>query len=696
MVDLTLYWQQIQQNHAGVHVALQWVAAVIYEQTEQTVAISEVDKVKLSEALELGFLTSEDGKVGFSKSEVRQDYLVRHAVDLALAVWNEIEDFVNVFYDIYRHNIRINFGSKVGLFVLLVLKQEYNKDIVSHVTKVFKQENTKTERCRVRGTLYELFCEALPELDLKLETLVDALELISQTSAEYKIYSVVENLAARSQENADFLYSQFVARFESPIVGQAYHALLKFANFNFKIAHSRALILTQSEVPVLCRMGIAALGEFKYGNDKQSVLLQNTLDRFNYLKTTFNPDIELVLLRAYGNLAPISNEAATILIEFASSKDPAVQKQVASILFLKHNELYNHYWQKEALLNLVQVILFPSELLQTLDFCIEFYAKNDLAFAFQVIESIALCWDYSRTSRDATLPKMLNSTFMELFNNHIDALNAAITHWFASSYSSLHIAGSNVIDYFYSITLGESREEVQEVSSKKTSRNRVFLLNKKVLDTLDEQTLVWVLYRLAGYITTDAHSLAAMLLSAIKREPPSPDIARLIVNLLSEYVLYNYPREAGDYLKSRMEDSDVTAEEQNVIREALSCSDAYFEAREKLPRLKELEPPSQRTYLLRLAKWKQQNAMMEEAERYSVFANICSKVSLKYGRSYFYERDGNFTEPSKLASFSFECELPQGEFIDPIGQDYLRRQWRNAGLHKTKNVTDETAGEVNV
>ncbi|MEO0933727.1 MAG: hypothetical protein AAFY21_08205, partial [Cyanobacteria bacterium J06641_2] len=298
--------------------------------------------------------------------------------------------------------------------------------------------------------------------------------------------------------------------------------------------------------------------------------------------------------------------------------------------------------------------------------------------------------------------------------------NAAITRWFASSDIQLHLAGSNVIHFFNSIPVGDdtvalaaddklhsahSRGNTPEVSSsanhhqettevvrKKAFANRVFTLSKEVLDTLDEQTVVCVLYRLAGYIT-DAPSLAALLLSAIKRETYSPDITKLIVGLLSEYVLYNYPRDAGEYLKSRMKKNDVTEIELNVIQEALNYSDAYFEARQKLPRLKELQPPSQRTYLLQLAKWKQQNAMMEETEQRSVLSSLFPTVKLKHGRAVSYERDGNFTEPYKLASFSYEYELPQGEFIDPLGQAYQRFLWQKVGLHNTKYKTEDEINE---
>ena len=188
-------------------------------------------------------------------------------------------------------------------------------------------------------------------------------------------------------------------------------------------------------------------------------------------------------------------------------------------------------------------------------------------------------------------------------------------------------------------------------------------------------------------------------------------------------MLYNYPRDAGEYLKYRLEESYVTAlyicqiilnflktknhyfvlfvcnfscivePELNIIQEALNRSDAYFEARQKLPRLKELEPSSQQTYLLRLAKLKQQTTMMEEAQRYSVLASILPTVKLKYGHAVSHEQDGAFTKPSKFASFSYDYELPQGEFIDPLGQAYQRFLWQKVGLHNTKHRTEDEINE---
>ncbi|GAB1539187.1 hypothetical protein NUACC21_18520 [Scytonema sp. NUACC21] len=87
--------------------------------------------------------------------------------------------------------------------------------------------------------------------------------------------------------------------------------------------------------------------------------------------------------------------------------------------------------------------------------------------------------------------------------------------------------------------------------------------------------------------------------------------------------------------------------------------------------------------------------MMQEAERRSVFASILPKVRIKYGRGISYERDGEFTDPSPFAAFSYECELPQGEFIDPLGQFHQRLQWQNVGLQDKQNGTEDEITEEN-
>lgn len=497
------------------------------------------------------------------------------------------------------------------------------------------------------------------------------------------IYHAVEKLATRSQENAEALYTVFLARPESPVVGMVVNALLGLAKFNPKKAHQKTLALTESEQTTLRRIGIATLGGFKYSGSEWQELLDSTLERLEALRISPNKETDYVLVQTYGSLIDqAANQAEIVteaLVELAARYDPATQNYIASVLATKAEIAYDQSWYKESLLKSAR-IPSPSEgKLRYLDSCAKRYVKNDPTLALKVIEAVVVNWNFNRGREYAELPELLQGTFVEMYNNQRHVLMAAITRWFASNDRHLHLIACDVFNYFNS-----------SVINKEKVKSPILTLSRDVLNNLDEQTVIYVIHRIAGYIT-DATALTALLLSVLGREPYSLHIVNWITEFLTEYVLYNYPHTTGEYLKSWTKVGDTTEIELSVIQTTLERSKTYFEARQNLPRLKELQPPSQRVYLLQLAKWKQQAAMMEAAEQRSVLRSLVSNIPLKYGRAFFVEREGTFTEPSQLGTISHELELPLGEFIDSLGQTFDRMEWQSVGLNK---VEDEPNGEA--
>jgi hypothetical protein len=294
------------------------------------------------------------------------------------------------------------------------------------------------------------------------------------------------------------------------------------------------------------------------------------------------------------------------------------------------------------------------------------------------MEAVVVGRNYGTEGRDTKLPKILDFALSELVQHHPEALKAAVTRWFASSGYRLHRAAADVVHDSYDLL----------------STEQPWLeLDKQVLDTLDEQTAVYTLQRIMGHVVS-SRPLAALLLSAVRKESCSPAFLHFVTGALAGYVLYNYPNEAGGYLRSRVESGEASDAELEVAKAALSHLDAYSTALRDLPRLKEFQTPSRRLYLLRLAEHKQQAAIMEEANRQSVVMSLATRVPLKYGRGFFMEREGNFTEPSNLSSFSHSVERPRGELIDPIGQAVQRMEWQSAGLHEdlAQDQPDEEGG----
>jgi hypothetical protein len=138
-----------------------------------------------------------------------------------------------------------------------------------------------------------------------------------------------------------------------------------------------------------------------------------------------------------------------------------------------------------------------------------------------------------------------------------------------------------------------------------------------------------------------------------------------------------------------LEINNRTELERNVIEFALESHNNYLQEWQNLPSLKEFRPSSKQVYLLQLAEWKYRASIVEESRRRSIFYNLFTNIPIKYGRAFSVEQNGEFTEPTKLQTFSYEQELPQGEFIDPVGQTYMRFQWRNIGLSNSEAKLEE-------
>lgn len=622
-------------------------------------------------ALELGLLQSKDGGISFSDPDVRRDYLVRHTASLALEVWDDPKSFADFFEDAEYRTLGFGTRREVTTVVLLVLANDHGKDVVGRVGQVAELGTEGEGRNRLFRNLYHPLCEALPDLVVDSRRLADALESVMQaTSSDGTagwIHVPVERLAARSRAGAEDLYETFVSRSGSPVATFVAPILVGLAKHDLKEAHRRALALTKAEQPALRKAGVGALGHFDYLGANRADLLESTWESLEAIRTEQSPERGQVLAKAYGDLLPQKHESAEALVELASHPDPATRHQVAAILSLQNDGTRGESWYRDALTNLASVPTAHSGTWQELDHCASDCAEStpDLAIAF--MEAVVLGRDYGGDGERGELPEMLGGTFSELIVNNPDALEAAITRWFASEERRLHRAARDVVRH----------SQVHTIEG----GNPWPKLSKRVLDELDEQTVVHALKRIMGHVVTGGHYIAALLLSAVRRDSCSPDFMDFVAWTLGEHVLYNFPGEAGDYLRSRIESGDVTEAEREVVRAALDHSEAYFAALRNLPELVELRVPSRRLHPLHLGRLKQQAAISEEADKRSVLASLMPTVPLKYGRGFFTEQhDGDYTEPSTLGEISHSMELPRGELIDPIGQQLKRIRWQSAGL----------------
>ena len=674
MIDLTPKWKQILRDHPEAHTALQWVTTSIFKEQVNALSLPCLKNINLNPAFELGLISLMQEKVFIPDSDVLREYIIRYAVDrVALPSWDDLESFSNAIKEIRQTCSILNIRHKTVADVLLILALEHSKDLLGMVAKVARLAVANGERKWPFWAIYPTFCEILPQLVIAPADLARELEpVIQATDGDYfggSVYDAVENMARRSKTLAYELVNAFIARPDSPAVGLAVNALVALATFKLKDAHCWALNLLSSQEPTLRRVGIASLGRFEYANDKSAKFLRITLEHLEILRTTSDDDTDYFLVRTYGDLLQYAETAAEeALVEMAGRSNPAVQNQLSFVLLRVENEAYHKPWFQEALLRLAPVSSSHKQTLRNLDQCAARCVKDFPQVSISFLQKQIVSGDYGSEGSDSTLPKMFSSTYTALISNQHDLLIEIITLWFASDEPCLYKAARDIVQHKAYAPRGATRS--------------FFVLSTKVLNELEEQVIIHMLMRIMGHVA-NSRALAALLVSTLQRIPCPQLLVTFVTDALSEYVLYNYPSEVGEYLRGSLENTKDNIENiiHKVICAALARSDVYLESRRQLPAAKELKPPSNHLNLLRLAQQKQQASMMEEANKQSPLLSMIPMVPLKYGRAFFMELEGSFTALSHLGSVSTQWERPRGEFIDPLGQAHQRMWWQYAGLN---------------
>lgn len=679
--DPTPRWRRIEQDLPEIHLALQYAAEAIYEQAEESV---EVDGTApdLSAAKGFGYLVRESERISFTDLNVRQEYLSQHMATVMASEWNEPNQFDEALVEAQRRTLEYFPQREATTLILLILAYDHDRDIIGRLGELARATADGNPQNRLFWDLYNPFCEALPELEFEINDLARTLEAVSEATANDGtagiLHNAVEELASRSRAKGNKLYETFKAYPDSRLITFLPAILVGFAAFDLHEAHRRAIELAESDVPAVRRAAIAALGHISYSEDDHGCLLDATWNRLEQIRSAPDPEVDYALARAYGNILSRKPEATKALIELSKRPEPATRGHVSSILFQKADEAHGEAWFKEALLNLAVTPASQVGTWKNLDHSMYRVSRENPNLAVEFMEAMVISRRYGSDDEEGKLPEMLHGAFAELVRHHSETLKETVTRWFSSSERRLHRAARDVVHATYDITSGAQPW---------------LTLSKPVLDELDEQDTVYTLRRIVGYVVT-SRPLAALLLSATRRNSCSHELLSFIAGALTDYALYNYPHEAGDHLRSRLENSDVSEEETKVAQAALGSSESYLKALNDLPQLREFQPPSHRRYLLRLAEHKQQTEIMDRAKHSSVLLSIMPELPLKYGRSHFMEIEGGFTEPSKLSPFSVSAEKPRGEILDPVGQMYRRLREQSAGLNEGSTSGDEDANNA--
>jgi hypothetical protein len=685
-------WQSINADMPEVHKTLQQVAKAIYLEMNVIVHVDQ-QIIQVNQLISLGFLKQQEDRVAFAELALQAEYLVEYAANQLVSAWDDIGIFLDTVDHLHRCSILLDYDLAIGAESLCILAREHGKDVVSRITEVATLRSNESVTQEQFWHLYELFCSALSKLKPEPRRLADALEVIENAnSGSIRILHEMQNLLKQSQETVEAFYQEFSIRTNPLFVEFVFTTLLILSHFDLKIVHQRALFLTRSDDLLEIKLGVNVLGRISYGSSEQSDLLTITLDCFNTFLIQQNAEITPLLARAYGDLLDQSDAAVANFVKLSSYSDLAIRQEAAQVLYRRAEQFHQQNWYKESLLALLQNPLPHPEVLKQIDFSIHQYVNTEPDFAIQVIEVIALSWNYVNGD-DNAFPNVIQYTLTELFNHHHGNLSATLTQWFASKTPRLHRAAYEVEHFFASMQSNDLNASIDD------NLKSEILLSKPILDSLDEISVKHMLLRIVGYVTGGV-SLSALILSVAQRESISQSIVEQIVILLSDYVIYNYPNRAKMYLRNRLTEEAVSEVESLIIHAALERFDHYLQARQSLPLLKELQSPPSRVYAYYQAEWKHNLDIVEQAKERSIFGKLFGgrEIPIKYGNAsaHFDKTVQKVSEPMRFAPLSYEYEVPQSDVIDPVGRAYQRWQWRLVGLEQAMNTVEGDSAEPEV
>ncbi len=675
MTDTTPNWKRHRKEHPEDHSQLEDLARLVFEAGGSLPERRDLDEAWTRRAVTVDAIRVGGDQVDFADPDSRNEYVSHYVAARAAEEWDNPERVVDLLTGARQVSIRIGSSRDLSAIALQLLHEWHGRDVLGFVSHLARGGEVTRHQF---WSVYRDFCKALPHIDVEATTLAEALSAICEATAGDLaggcVYEAVEQLAKRSATLAQALVAEFVSRSGTPVISFAPSALVGLHQFDADMAHKTALDWTHGEQADVRRAGMAALGSFAY-EGKSDPRLAATKERLSELRSKPAPNTDDVLIRTHSNLlkaAPDLGKGLGMLMERDESSSR--YEAARALMAWKDTETLETWWLG-GIESLARTPTEEAATLGLLDHALATAAENHPHVAINFLERF-ISERSAEHLVETDVSELLPLTSRNLHTSRKDALEAAVTRWFSSTDHRLHRLAHTFVQTRSGPENGAESDDL--------------VLDLAELCQLDEATIIHALKRIMGWVV-GGRPLAVLLVSALSRPPDDPDsdsIAQFLVEELANFVLYNYPGDAGEFLRKRAEEHHGTRTGR-ILQRALKESETYYDSLRGLPQLQELRPPDRRMHLIGLSYAKMQSRIMEEARRASAILDLIRRIPLKYGRGFFSRNEeGGFSTTAPLTSFSHEVEIPRGEVINPVGFALHRLMLRRSGLD-TSDGSDE-------
>ncbi len=503
--------------------------------------------------------------------------------------------------------------------------------------------------------------DALPNLNLNISTILQftekLFELMQRDIMADAQFRPFQGLVVKQPDFSRSLLSEFLKQDKPYVVGYVANFYQELSKKNIHEIHEELCSLKTHNSQYVLMAAAGSLGELNYKLTENCSLVNKTIKVLEELEAKNSDEINRLAIFAYRNLLSFTKEAEKKLIQFSKTNSLLIQGALSQVLFSVVKEYGNKKWFSEVLLNLSTVSGNNSGIIENIDFVLAelLEVKGNWELAEEFFRSWLVNSDYQ--TKNNKLSKLYDSTFASFVKNR-ESLEKLVTDFFNDEDWRMHKAASEIINYL----------ELHEIVP--------LQLNKETLETLSYEDCLYICRKILGYVIFSEH-LCSLCFSFLCKFPQNQEIQNLVYRVFKNHIGENYPDRTIEFLK-KISETSTSDIEKNIALQVIREIESYHSQKNALPHLKELIAQKQKSQKVLLERKKKLNTAFEKAQKNSIVSMLSTKINLKNGTGSFHFMNDQYSEISKLSSYSTEIEMPYSEISHPVTAAIERTNFRLA------------------
>lgn len=498
----------------------------------------------------------------------------------------------------------------------------------------------------------------IPHIKHESDTLLELFEKFYSGTLNdnlaYVQYGSINELVTIQREFSRRLLKDLFLCDKPFVVGYISTIYLSLAKDDLSGVHEELIELKNHSSKHVIYGVVNALGGLDYQTNE---LVDVTLVTLAYIERRDINSVDACIANACGQLVGKNQDSLRMLERLSQKNTPQIDFEILGALLRAMDNNSSSPWFESMLMTLARTKQEYRGVIDRLDLITGNLIRD--SHNRNLAENFLISWiqnsDYLNRE-GGRLDRLFDLSFHSLIKEQ-RGFQKFLTRLFSHESHKIHSAAAELVDY----------ANLHKMS--------VLSFDKEQLKLLSYEDLLFMARKILGYII-DSKTMCSLAFSLLEYSPRNKQVQGLVYTLFSDYIGVDYPDTTINFLRA-VKEKDKGIIKSRIADGVIARIHEHQEARQALPELKEIIPPSHQTTLILREQSKIMSQSLEKAQEGSI-VNLFKTLQLKHGSGAFSYKDADYSAPSKLSSYSTTMELPVSERNYPVSAAIQRFEFRRA------------------